>query len=143
MKRTENYIFRSPDETAAFAEKLAKDAKPGDCIALTGDLGAGKTLFAKAYARELGITDEITSPTFTLLEEYKGKIPFYHFDLYRINDERELDMLFFEEYWEGTGVSLIEWADRAGERLPGNAIIIRLEYVDEFTRRADVEYPAD
>jgi tRNA threonylcarbamoyladenosine biosynthesis protein TsaE len=143
MKRTESYIFHSPDETAAFAKELAKKAVPGDCIALTGDLGAGKTLFAKAYARELGITDEITSPTFTLCEEYKGKIPFYHFDLYRINDARELDMLFFEEYWEGSGVSLIEWADRAGSRIPGRAIIIRLEYVDESTRRAEVEYPSD
>ena len=143
MKRTENYIFRSPDETADFARKLAKSAKRGDCIALTGDLGAGKTLFAKAFARELGITEEITSPTFTLFEEYEGEIPFYHFDLYRINDERELDMLFFEEYWEGTGVSLIEWADRAGNRIPDRAISIRLEYVDEFTRRANVEYPAD
>ncbi|HEY1405958.1 MAG TPA: tRNA (adenosine(37)-N6)-threonylcarbamoyltransferase complex ATPase subunit type 1 TsaE [Spirochaetota bacterium] len=141
--RTEVHLLRSPDETRDFARKLGEQAKPGDCFALDGDLGAGKTLIAKEIAKALGITEEITSPTFTLCEEYEGKIPFYHFDLYRIDDPRELDMLFFEEYWEGNGVSVIEWAHRAEIRLPKNAIRITIEYIDENTRRLSIAYPTD
>lgn len=135
------FTFASPAETAQFGIDLGKNAKPGDCFALVGDLGTGKTLMSKAIAQGLGITEEITSPTFTLLEEYPGEIPFYHFDLYRIDNEHELDMLFFEEYWESNGVSVIEWADRARRRIPNNAVWITIEYVNEEKRKAIVEYP--
>ena len=137
------FLSRSPEETDAFAASLGAKAEPGDCYALTGDLGCGKTHFAKGFAKGLGINEEITSPTFTLLEEYEGDIPFYHFDLYRIAEESELDSLFFEEYWEGDGVSLVEWAERAHGRLPSNTINVRFEYVDATTRRITLEYPHD
>jgi tRNA threonylcarbamoyladenosine biosynthesis protein TsaE len=137
------HVFTSPEQTRAFAYALGRNARPGDCFALDGDLGAGKTLIAKEIARAIGITDEITSPTFTLFEEYTGTIPFYHFDLYRIDNPRELDMLFFEEYWEGSGVSVIEWASRAGNRLPKNAVRICIEYIDDHSRRLTIAHPAD
>jgi tRNA threonylcarbamoyladenosine biosynthesis protein TsaE len=140
--KTQSYLFHSAEQTREFAYNFGKTLPPGSCIALNGDLGTGKTVIAKEIARGLGIAEEITSPTFTLLEEYQGNVPFYHFDLYRIDDPRELEMLFFEEYWEGNGVSVIEWASRAGDRLPDSAIIITIEYVDQNSRRLTVEYPS-
>jgi tRNA threonylcarbamoyladenosine biosynthesis protein TsaE len=137
------YTLKSVEETRAFARNLGTHAKSGDCFALDGDLGAGKTVIAKEIAAALGVTEEITSPTFTLCEEYEGRLPFYHFDLYRIDDPRELDMLFFEDYWEGNGVSVIEWAGRAEHRLPHNTTYITIEYVDENTRRLSIAYPSD
>lgn len=137
------YTSDSPERTDAIAFALGKKAQKGDCFALIGDLGCGKTQFAKAFALGMGIHEVITSPTFTLLEEYEGPITLYHFDLYRLADESELDPLFFEEYWEGDGVSLIEWADRAGTRLPKKAIVIRFDYIDATTRRLSIEYPDD
>ncbi|MGL4368791.1 MAG: tRNA (adenosine(37)-N6)-threonylcarbamoyltransferase complex ATPase subunit type 1 TsaE, partial [Spirochaetota bacterium] len=125
----EELILRSPEETEKLAEEMGRNARAGSCYALTGDLGCGKTLFTKAFARGMGIPEEITSPTFTLLEEYEGTPPLYHFDLYRIADPDELDMLFFEEYWEGRGVSVIEWAERAGNRLPDSTIRIFFTYI--------------
>ena len=137
------FISDSPEKTDEIAFELGAKAQKGDCFALIGDLGCGKTQFAKAFARGMGIDEMITSPTFTLLEEYEGHIPLYHFDLYRLADESELDALFFEEYWEGDGISLIEWADRAGTRLPQTAIFIKFEYIDATTRRISIEYPDD
>jgi len=137
------FLTTSPEMTSQIAFELGSEAGAGDCYALIGDLGSGKTLFAKAFAKGMGIKEEITSPTFTLLEEYEGSIPFYHFDLYRIAEASELDALFFEEYWEGDGVSLIEWADKAGNRLPPDAVRICFEYVDAMSRRMTIEYPDD
>jgi tRNA threonylcarbamoyladenosine biosynthesis protein TsaE len=133
----------SPDETRSIAREHARTAAAGSCFALYGEIGAGKTLFTKAFAQELGITDEVTSPTFTLCEEYSGKLPFYHFDLYRIEDQKELDLLYFEEYWEGDGVCVVEWAERAEERLPESTVKITLTYIDDHTRRIDIVYPFD
>jgi len=141
--KSEEYTFSSPEATGQFACNLGKHAAAGSCYALIGDLGCGKTLFSKSFARGMGINEEITSPTFTLLEEYEGTPPLYHFDLYRIADPDELDMLFFEEYWEGDGVSLIEWADRAGSRLPDSTVRIYFEYIDPETRKVRIEYPDD
>lgn len=128
-------------ETKKIANELGTNAKPGTVIAFYGDLGTGKTVMTKEIARALKVTDEITSPTYTLLEEYSGKLPFYHFDLYRIESTEELDYLCFEEYWEGNGVSVIEWAERAYDRLPENCIKIHLTYIDEKTRSIVIEYP--
>lgn len=135
------YLCTSPEKTRKLARSLAAEAKRGSVFALVGELGTGKTLFTKAFAASLGITEDITSPTFTLLEEYDAVVPLYHFDLYRIEHDAEFDFLDFEDYWEGSGISLIEWADRAGERLPDNTVYVSLEYVDEMTRRITVEYP--
>ncbi len=136
-------VTRSPEETLALAEDLGRHAAPGDLFALTGDLGTGKTVIAKGIARGLGVAEEVTSPTFTLLEIYPGRLPFYHFDLYRIENDGEFDNLFFEEYWEGDGVSVIEWAERAGNRLPAGHTRITLSYIDDHTRRITVERIGD
>jgi len=141
MKRI--FSSNTHEKTFEIAEKLGKTAKKGDIFALYGDLGSGKTVMAKGIASGLGIKEDVTSPTFNLLEIYEGRLTLYHFDLYRIGSETELDMLFFEEYWEGDGVSVIEWAERAGTRLPERIIRVCLEYVDETTRRISVEYPDD
>lgn len=138
----ETVITRSPEETLALGERLGRAARAGDCIALTGDLGAGKTVMAKGIARGLGVADEITSPTFTLMETYEGRLPFYHFDLYRIERAAELDQLFFEEYWEGDGVSVIEWPERAGNRLPDRRITVTMRYQSSTERSITIEYPA-
>jgi tRNA threonylcarbamoyladenosine biosynthesis protein TsaE len=134
-------ITKSPEETYSFAEKLGARAKKGDIFALMGDLGTGKTIVAKGIARGLGINDDITSPTFTLMEVYEGSLTLYHFDLYRIEKNSEFDYLFFEEYWEDDGVSVIEWADRALDRLPGGIITLHIQYIDETSRRIVIEYP--
>ena len=115
-------ITHGPDETYAIGVCLGKMAEPGTVIALRGDLGAGKTVFAKGFAEGLGITDVVNSPTFTILQEYPGgRIPMYHFDLYRIEEPDELEELGWEEYFYSDGACLIEWPERAEELLPDNA----------------------
>jgi tRNA threonylcarbamoyladenosine biosynthesis protein TsaE len=141
--KTRTVIAASPEETRFVAREIARNAVAGSCFALYGDIGTGKTLFTKAFAKELGISDEVTSPTFTLCEEYTGRLSFYHFDLYRIENQNELDLLYFEEYWESDGVSVIEWAERAEGRLPENTIKVTLTYINEHTRRIDIVYPFD
>jgi tRNA threonylcarbamoyladenosine biosynthesis protein TsaE len=139
----QNFISNSTEETLAIAEVLGKGAGPGAVFGIVGGLGAGKTIMAKGIAKGLGITEEITSPTFTLLEIYEGIIPLYHFDLYRIEKSEELDQLFFEEYWEDDGVSVIEWADRAPGRLPADRTTISIEQTGDTSRRITVERPGD
>jgi len=131
----------STSETFNLAKELAQKAKNGTIFALTGDLGSGKTIFAKGVAQALNIKEDITSPTFNLLEIYEGSKKFYHFDLYRIENEIEFDNLFFEEYWEDDGISVIEWAERAKNRITGNIIKITFEYIDESSRRITIEHP--
>jgi len=136
-----HYTTSSQEETFAVGYELGKKAKKGDIFCLIGDLGTGKTILAKGIAKGLGINEEITSPTFTLLEVYEAAIPLYHFDLYRISDDSELENLFFEEYWYGDGVSVIEWAERAMKRLPNDIFIIRLEYTGKNRRKITIEHP--
>ena len=133
-------ISRSDEFTFETGQRLGSEARPGDVFALRGDLGAGKTVLAKGIAAGLGIVEEITSPTFTLLEIYDSEIPFYHFDLYRIGDESEFDNLNFEDYWDNEGVSVVEWSERAGNRIPENAVFVTLEYLDDVSRRILIEY---
>jgi tRNA threonylcarbamoyladenosine biosynthesis protein TsaE len=129
------------DESFDLGKRLGSTAQPGDVYALSGELGCGKTVVAKGIAEGMGITEDITSPTFTLLEIYEHTLPLYHFDLYRIENEAELDQLSFEDYWEGRGVSVIEWAERAGDRLPDNTLRIHIEYINSTTRRIEIEHP--
>jgi len=136
-----HYITNSQEETFDVGYELGKKAKKGDIFGLIGDLGTGKTILAKGIAKGLGINEEITSPTFTLLEVYEAAIPLYHFDLYRISDDSELENLFFEEYWYDDGVSVIEWAERAMKRLPNDIFIIRLEYTGKNRRKITIEHP--
>ena len=107
--------IKSEYETRQFGEELARTLKPGDVIALIGDLGTGKTTLTKYIARELGIMQAITSPTFTIICEYKdGRLPLYHFDVYRLNSADEMLELGYEEYFFGDGVCIVEWADKQG-----------------------------
>ena len=141
MEKRRTIITHSTDETFALSRELGREANPGDVFALHGDLGTGKTIMAKGIAIGMGIVEDITSPTFTLLEEYSADIPLYHFDLYRIEDDSEFDQLFFEEYWENSGISVIEWAERAGNRLPDHTIHVYIKYLDPDRREITIEYP--
>ena len=134
-------ISESCEETLQIAGELGSRALRGDVITLKGDLGAGKTVFARGIAAALGLDEEITSPTFSIMEVYGGTLPLYHFDLYRIEKSSELDELFFEEYWEGDGVSVIEWPERAEGRLPARVISVTIEYTGPEQRRITIEHP--
>ncbi len=114
------------DETYNIGVMCAGEAKAGDVFCLTGDLGVGKTVFAKGFAHGLMIEDEITSPTFTIVNEYDGRLKFYHFDLYRIEDENELLNIGFEDYVFGKGVCLVEWPKVAESFLPERVINITI-----------------
>jgi len=137
----EEMTSHSESETLELGRRLGASAAPGTVYGLYGELGTGKTILAKGIALGLGITEDITSPTFTLLEIYPGPLPLYHFDLYRIEDPREFDNLGFDEYLEGDGVSVIEWADRAGSALPPETITVSISFLDGVTRKIAIEYP--
>lgn len=118
----------SPEDTFRVGEQLAKDARPGDIYTLDGDLGVGKTIFTKGMARGLGIEEPVTSPTFTILQEYEsGRLPLYHFDVYRIGDPEEMDEIGYEDYFYGQGICLIEWAGLIEELIPKEAVRICIE----------------
>ena len=121
--------LKSEQETEKYGIELGRKVKPGTVIALTGDLGAGKTTLTKAIAKGLGVTETVTSPTFTVVKEYRsGRLPLYHFDVYRIGDPEEMYELGYEEYFYGDGVCVVEWADLIEELLPGDAVRIRIDY---------------
>ena len=118
----------SASETLALGEKLGKAAKPGQIYTLNGDLGVGKTVLTQGFAKGLGITEAVNSPTFTIIQEYtEGRLPFYHFDVYRIGDVEEMDEIGYEDYVYGEGVSLIEWANLIEEILPEHFTEIKIE----------------
>ena len=118
----------SPQETKELGKKMAERAKPGDVFTLVGDLGVGKTVFTQGTAEGLGIDEPVTSPTFTIVQEYEsGRMPFYHFDVYRIGDPEEMDEIGFDDYIYGDGLCLIEWADLIEEILPEKRVAIRIE----------------
>lgn len=121
------YESFSPEETRKIASDIAENAKESDVFCLTGDLGAGKTVFAKGFAEGLGINEHITSPTFTIFNIYNGRIPLYHFDMYRIEDEDELYNLGVEEYFYGKGICLIEWPEMAMGLIPSDAAWISIK----------------
>lgn len=114
-------------ELEDIAYKLGSLVKSGDLICMAGDLGAGKTTFTQSFAKGLGVDDYITSPTFTLINEYEGRIPLYHFDVYRINHVSEMEDLGYEEYFYGEGVCVIEWASLIEEILPDNRLWIEIK----------------
>jgi len=126
----------SPKETFALGEAAGRRALPGEIYALDGDLGVGKTVWIKGFASGLGVTEDVVSPTFTILQEYgSGRIPMYHFDVYRIDDPDELFEVGFEEYLFGEGVTLIEWAEKAEDLLPKDVTRIRIE--KDYEKGAD------
>lgn len=122
------YEVNSPEETFELGKSLGEGANAGDILCLNGDLGVGKTVFTKGYAKGLGITEEVNSPTFTIIQEYKdGRIPLYHFDVYRIEDSFEMDELGYEEYFFGDGVCLIEWSVNISDIIPKDAKTVLIE----------------
>lgn len=119
---------RSPEQTFQIGVNLAKLAKPGQVFTLEGDLGVGKTVFTQGFAKGLGIDEPVNSPTFTIVQVYEsGRLPFYHFDVYRIGDVEEMEEVGFEDYVMGEGVSLIEWANLIEEILPESRTEIKIE----------------
>jgi len=136
-----NYTSNSTEETRELAACFAADLKPGDILALSGPLGAGKTCFIQGIARGLGVSERyITSPTFVLIREYQGRIPLYHIDLYRLASGMEIEMLGLEEYLDGDGVTAIEWAEKMEGSLPGRTINISLECLDDMTRSIIIKW---
>lgn len=121
------YETLSEEQTFECGYQMGKKAQPGEIYCLIGDLGVGKTIFSKGFAKGLGIEDPITSPTFTIIQQYDGSIPFYHFDMYRIEDIDELEMIGYEDYFFGQGVCLVEWADLILEVIPPEAQWITIE----------------
>ncbi len=113
---------RSPQETEAIGEHIARSLTRGAVLGLSGELGAGKTCFVRGVARALGVRGPVLSPTFTLINEYRGELPVYHVDAYRTGGSAEVDDLGLDEYFDGEGVTLVEWADKLASRLPSRAI---------------------
>ena len=122
------YESFSEEMTFEIGNKLGEKADKGEIICLEGDLGVGKTVFTKGFAEGLNIEENIDSPTFTIVQEYtEGRLPLYHFDVYRIGDISEMDEIGYEDYFFGEGVCLIEWASRIKELIPESAIRITIE----------------
>ncbi len=128
-------ITASPEQTWRIGELLGALLGPGDIVCLYGDLGAGKTSLSYGIAVGLEVKEQyITSPTFTFVNEYEGRLPFYHIDLYRLKDPEELEDIGFEEYLDSDGVTVIEWAERAEDELPQERLSVYLNYVNENSR---------
>ena len=126
------YIVDSVEKTWELGKKLGASARPGDIFCLTGDLGTGKTHFSKGFAEGLGVTETITSPTFTIVNEYhSGRIPLFHFDVYRVSDPDEIMAIGFDEYIFGNGVTLIEWANYIEDILPEEFVHINISKLPE------------
>ena len=118
----------SPEETFDLGRRMGADAKPGQIYTLNGDLGAGKTIFTKGMAAGLGIEEPVSSPTFTIVQEYSGgRLPLYHFDVYRIGEPEEMEEIGYDDYFFGDGVCLIEWAELIRELLPERVISVSIE----------------
>jgi tRNA threonylcarbamoyladenosine biosynthesis protein TsaE len=135
---TTSLVSESPEATTAAGERLGARLGPGDVVALTGELGAGKTCFVQGVVRGLGVKVAATSPTFVLVNEYRGRLPVHHVDAYRTQSLTELLDFGLEELLEGGGVTLVEWADRCEPLLPSRAIRVHIEGVGDEPRRITI-----
>jgi tRNA threonylcarbamoyladenosine biosynthesis protein TsaE len=133
-------ISNSVEETVALGKRLGELALPGDFIALTGDLGAGKTHFTQGFAQGLGVAPDVcvSSPSYTLINEYRGRIPLFHFDLYRLGGDGDIRDLGFDEYFYGQGVCVVEWADRLCFELPDEHLKVVISRSGETNRRIEL-----
>lgn len=132
-------ITSSAEETRRFGERLAQDLSSGDVVALVGPLGSGKTCLAQGICCGLEVTDYVTSPSFTIVNEYRGRLPVYHFDLFRVHDPAELFELGYEEYFYGNGVCIIEWAEKIRDFLPEGRVGVTLKRLGELKREIEVK----
>ena len=131
-----NFIIDTEAGTRALGLSIADAAEPGDIIALIGDLGTGKTALTKYIAEGLGIKEEVISPTFTIVREYRsGRLPLFHFDVYRLSGSEEFIDAGAEDYLEDSGLSVIEWADIVADALPADALLVNIEYAEDDKRR--------
>jgi tRNA threonylcarbamoyladenosine biosynthesis protein TsaE len=125
----------SADETREAGVKISKKLKPGDVIALDGPLGAGKTTLVQGIAKGLNVPGNVASPTFTLINEYKGILPLFHIDLFRLEDSNQIDEIGLFDYFKKGGVCVIEWAERLGNAVPPNSLEVAIELLGEKNRR--------
>ncbi len=132
-------ISNSPEETIEYAEKIGSLLNGGEIIAYKGSMGAGKTTFTRGLCIGLGLPDEVTSPTFALVNEYRGKITLYHFDMYRIQSADDLETTGFYDYISDESVLAVEWSENISEALPQNTIYITFDRIDENTREITIE----
>jgi len=132
------FVSKSEKETEALAKELALKVTKGRVISLRGSLGAGKTVFAKGFARALGITEAIVSPTFTLVQEYDGKLKMYHLDLYRLSGEDEFESMGGEDFLYSDGVALIEWSEKIEGMLPEDTIFVNITINEDLSRNVDI-----
>ena len=137
----ETFQTHCPKETQTIGQNIGETLKNGDVVALIGDLGAGKTCLTQGIARGIGIASHevVNSPSYTLINEYAGKIPIYHIDLYRLQHHGDIVDLGLEEYLEGHGICVIEWADRMAELLPAHHIQITMTWTGESTRIIELQ----
>jgi len=141
--KTTTFTSHTPRETAAFAGRLVPGLRPGAVLALYGDLGSGKTCFVRGLAAALHLAAPVTSPTFTLIHEYPSDPPLYHMDLYRLSGPDALDTLGLDDYLDGNGITVIEWAERAGPLLPARTLHIHFQVEQNpETRIITVKEPA-
>ena len=135
-------VSGSIGETLQIGRIIGEKALPGTVVALVGDLGTGKTALTQGIAAGLGVSDDyyVTSPTFTLVNEYPGRMPLYHFDLYRLSGSTDLDDLGYEEYAYGSGLVAVEWADKIADRLPENTIFIHMKRLSEEGRSMELSF---
>lgn len=131
-------ITKNEESTINLGKMIGRALVPGDVINLNGDLGAGKTYLTKGIAKGLEVEDYVTSPTFIIVNEYQGRVPLYHFDVYRINDIYEMYEIGFEEYLYGEGICIVEWGNMVSEMLPKGAINITINRIDENTREISI-----
>jgi tRNA threonylcarbamoyladenosine biosynthesis protein TsaE len=143
QEKSISLITCSANETFVLASGIGNKLQGGDILALSGELGSGKTCFTSGLARGLGVSEnyQITSPTFTLINEYPAKVRLYHFDVYRLNDCSEMEDLGYEEYFAGKGVVVIEWAEKIIKIIPKSAIFINFEYIDDNKRKITIKGP--
>jgi tRNA threonylcarbamoyladenosine biosynthesis protein TsaE len=128
-------LSSSPEETMAAGERIAPFLRRGSVVALRGGLGAGKTCLTKGIARGLGIGEEITSPTYTIISEYQGTLPLYHIDAYRLGGDDDFNALGGEDFLYGEGVSVIEWSERIPRSIPPGALIVEIDLAENEQRR--------
>lgn len=132
---TLDFISHSEKQTRRLGTRLAAMLQPGDVVALIGDLGSGKTRWIQGVCRGLDVVDPVISPTFTLVNEYQGRLPVYHIDLYRLSEASESLTFGLEEYLYGDGISLVEWADKALDYFPEHFLTVELYYLEDTKRR--------
>ena len=142
MKRAATISLKNLKETTAFGHLLARLALPGDVICLSGDLGAGKTALTQEIAKGLEVPSScyVTSPTYSILQEYPGRMPLYHMDFYRLSDETEVEDLGFEEFFYLSGLTVIEWSERAGALIPDFRLLLKMTIEDDLARKVEFDF---